>query len=145
MPYKVTKVDYSSILAKGRYCKIYEPGATVTSIPNTLGLMLFDEKIYATNFIAMLKSNYPKFKHPIKLLEVEGIGQQTIPKQICGLTSEKSIYSFYNKEKMSKRLLPLISPMLGTVCYKQVIVGREIEQFDNLYNVWMWREVKHVT
>lgn len=121
MLYKLTSDTYESILATGKYIRIYKPGTVVTAVPHTIGLMLFDSIDNIKSFI----SYYYLGERSFRVLEVNTMGRITIPNLVCGSGfNEKHINDFYcNAYCGISRSVP---PPNGTVCCDSVFVIKDI-------------------
>lgn len=115
--YKLTDYNYNSILATGRYRRIYKPGSTVIAEPNTLGLMLFYTYKNAKNFYEKMKDCLGG-KGPFKILAVYGIGEKTTPIQVGLVVRELYLDNFYDY------IPPIVylTPPPGTICFQTVKV-----------------------
>lgn len=115
--YKLVGRDYQSVLARGKYKKIYIPDTVVETDPNTLGCMLFETYDMAKSFYSDIKT-FIKELIPCKILVVNGIGPKIVPKLICCGTSAFCLSEFYDfcNDTFSK------FPVKGTVCFRSVKV-----------------------
>lgn len=114
--YKVTDINYNSIIAMGKYSRVYEIGKTVTAEKDSLGLMVFQKVGEAINF-GEVHLDILSFR----LLEVEPIGRQFIPTIVCVSGLEHVIDGFYKDMVLSYK------PPYGTICVPALKVIRELD------------------
>lgn len=127
--FKVTKSNFESIVAAGKYCKTYLPGTIVEADISTLGLMVFRTLQNAISF-----SLY--YTDPI-ILKVKGIEELT-PKTnlFTNVTSEYNLdkyYSFINRSTTitTSKFIDVVNEIpvpipLGTKFFRRVRVIKEV-------------------
>lgn len=119
--YKVTrkiiaKAYGRSCVANRHYCLKYHKGKITYTIKGTLGIMVFERKIDAENFIN--KGVSVEYRYNLKIIRVNPIGRGKRPKLICGCPSEGSLSNYYTH---SVGAITKKAPM-GTMCYPAVKV-----------------------
>lgn len=117
MLYKVVDKKYKSPMAFGKYRLSYNIGSIVTAVPNTLGIMLFDELIDVDRFITNFEGS---LFDCCRILTVEAKGKITIPEKVGLCVDERSINFFYENLYIS------VSPPTGTVCCQSIKILGEI-------------------
>lgn len=126
--FKVVNLLYKSIIARGRYCRIYEVGNIVNAEKESFGLMIFkniDEAIKFGKDICV----------PFRILEVKPIGKQFIPTKISSCGSEWWISTFYDNQADNNLY---VSARPGTICFPSLKVIRELENHQER-GVIVWR------
>ncbi len=126
--YKIVNLNRSSLFnTLGKYVKYYYKGDYVKSIPNTLGLFVFDTYQNAKLFINSL------YIKEILLLEVNSIGEEKVRPDIPSILREESLDCFYSplsKKEIckifylagKKYLLTLSTSPIGTICCQELLV-----------------------
>lgn len=125
--YKVTNADYKSICTWGSYAIDYTIGTTVRMIPNTLGIMAFDNLMYAIYFHRTTQE-LTLAKVRLLQLEVDVAHKLYVDPRVCGDTSPYALSRWYTA----------INPfggrsVRGTVCYSQVKVVRELHKSEGVW------------
>jgi hypothetical protein len=128
--YKIVNLNRSSLFnTLGKYVKYYYKGEHVKSIPNTLGLFVFDTYQNAKLFINSL------YIKEILLLEVDSIGEEKVRPDIPSILIEESLDCFYSPPPLSKKEickifyfagkkypLTLSTTPIGTICCQELLV-----------------------
>jgi hypothetical protein len=115
--FKVVNINYKSIIALGKYCRLYEIGKIVMAEKDSLGLMLFELVEEAIDFG---KGTCTAFR----ILETEPIGRQFIPTRVCISGLDGWIDMFY---KNIKDVNISSKAPYGTICVPALKVIREVE------------------
>lgn len=121
----VDKNRRSCVVPQGsKFCLEYKRGKTVMALPDTIGIMVFEEYYYARTFISDNR------KHDDwQILEVQAIGRRKkmpykIATVVCDARRTTSIFKhFYKHYILGKSKLNdfMLAPM-GSQCYKAVKV-----------------------
>lgn len=117
--YKLTKSDYTSIFAEGKYTLTYTPGTIVTALPTTLGIMLFKDKYQIYNLYGCCY-DYSRFKL-LKVDTIAPIHSQSIVRVSPGW-SECQLDEFYTGESTHRFMY---APN-GTICCYKIHVLEEV-------------------
>lgn len=127
---KVAKSDlnsrYISCFAEGRHQRAYENNEIVEAEPGSLGIMTFEKRSQATEFI----TNHDLFPHNLLIKHVLPIGKGKKPPLISKLMSQEGLHEFYQRYAHFKKEwitvplkdTPLNTPPEGTLCYPAVKV-----------------------
>jgi len=126
MIYKVVNEFYKSVMAKGIYSLIYNPGEIVVAPPGTLGIMAFEQMRLAIKFAEMCSGS-----SVCKILSAEPIGPITKPKMVCIFTGETNLNYYYGKQVLedfdvpSREETDIPSPH-GTICCQSIKVSQKM-------------------
>lgn len=119
MVYKVVQMWESLSTIEGKYNLVYYPGTIVEAVPGSLGIFCFCDYICAQLFAYKVLH----FINFVDILEVRGIGKETIPEKIANNSDKNVLNQFYNGGRNSNNL---IKPPQGTVCYPSVEVIKKV-------------------
>ncbi len=126
--YKIVNLNRSSLFnTLGKYVKYYYKGEHVKSIPDTLGLFVFDTYQNVKLFMNSL------YTEEILLLEVDSIGEEKVRPDIPSILREESLDCFYSplsKKEICKIFylvgkkypLTLSTSPIGTICCQELLV-----------------------
>lgn len=117
---------YVSCFAEGRYQRAYENNEIVEAEPGSLGIMVFEKRNQATEFI----TNHDLFPHSLLIKHVLPIGKGKKPPLISKLMNQEGLHEFYYRYAHFKKewitvplkTTPLNTPPEGTMCYPAVRV-----------------------
>jgi hypothetical protein len=115
--YKLLKEGNKSLCATGSYEKIYSIGS-MTINDNTLGFILFDNIKNLIKFKDWytLMNNLDK-QEKLFIVEIDTVGDEFIPNELCVITTEKYLDEFYSNGDLAFTKIPE-----GTVCCKEIDV-----------------------
>lgn len=127
LPHKWKAVckDRSSTNVVGKYCLFYHKGMTVTALPGTLGIMVFDRKRDAISFAASLQL----LGSATTILRVLPVGRGKVPRKVSSLLTDNRLDDYYIYQRLSyferrraRLYIQTICPPQGTRCYPAVKV-----------------------
>lgn len=115
--FKLLRPGNRSLAVKGSYQKIYSIGSMICD-DNTLGFFLFDT---VANLIKSVQTGRDNFCSDIIpdlfIAEVDTIGDEVIPSQLCYLISETYLDQFYMDGSNGFTKI-----QKGTICCKEIEV-----------------------
>lgn len=122
------------------YILEYHKGKTVKAVKGSVGIMCFESKAYAENFVKEQHTSFRKHIQRLIVIKVRPIGKVKHPRLISGVLSPVAINDFYerftridefkpsdkeikdNNNRFGSGRLWITEPPKGTVCYNSVEV-----------------------
>lgn len=128
MLYKVTNEFYESVIATGKYKKLYYPETIVTADDKTLGIMLFDDLIPAMSFTELFDNHF-------KIVVAKPLSQKNYIDAVSFCADNDDLDYFYSKEISIWTAYKYYGrkPPEGTICYHKIEVVRELMQEEIKY------------